>query len=216
MLYTRCWHTVAKISRLPSAGGPFALAQILLAIALPVSLRGWALSFSVLTPRRLVAWSARLRWAQLEPEFVSPAANGVTAVGLCVITIPHRLCLTRLSPTWENRWWFPQILLAIALSVSRRGWKLSFFPSWHPDCSWRGRFDSDRRNWNQNLALLQRGKDDTVFKCQAKATGQNSYAPAHFGNWCERLRVWKVLEIGTSSLSHSKKLNWNEKLPITA
>jgi hypothetical protein len=31
-----------------------------------------------------------------------------------------------------------------------------------------------------------------------------------------RLRVWKVLEIGTASSSHSKKLNWNKKVTETA
>ncbi|MDD2564136.1 MAG: hypothetical protein PHU27_07980, partial [Salinivirgaceae bacterium] len=41
-----------------------------------------------------------------------------------------------------------------------------------------------------------------------------NYRPTKEGGLVQRMRVWQVLEIGTASSSHSKKLNWNEKLPI--
>ena len=79
---------VAKIFRLPTAGAPFALLQIVLTIALSVSLRGRVFHhFRINSPLvRGVVVSAPL--GAIGTTICFPRANGVTAVGLCVSTFP--------------------------------------------------------------------------------------------------------------------------------
>ena len=160
---------VDKISRLPSVGAPFALLQIVLTIALSVSLRGRVFHhFRINSPLvRGVVVSAPL--GAIGTTICFPRANGVTAVGLCVSTFPTGFAW-QVATHVKKSMVVPTNFVSHCVSRFPTRMRIVFFPSWHPDCSWHGYFDSDRRNWNKNLVLMQRAKNATFFKYQAKAT----------------------------------------------
>ena len=89
---------VDKISRLPSVGAPFALLQIVLTIALSVSLRGSVFHHFRINYPLARGVVASFPLGAIGTTICFPRANGVTAVGLCVSTFPTGFAWQGCSP----------------------------------------------------------------------------------------------------------------------